>query len=94
MKLRNQCGKVGGVSNVMIVHPKNPARSPRDVVDAAKRKPGELTFSSGGSGTSHHMSGVLFAQMTGTQLLHVRTSRPENVDRHRRIWDAVGAALG
>ena len=62
---------VGGVSNVMIVHPKNPARSPRDVVDAAKRKPGELTFSSGGSGTSHHMSGVLFAQMTGTQLLHV-----------------------
>jgi 2-succinyl-5-enolpyruvyl-6-hydroxy-3-cyclohexene-1-carboxylate synthase len=30
----------------------------------------------------------------GTQLLHVRTSRPENVARHRRVWDAVGAALG
>jgi len=62
---------VGGVSNVMIVHPKNPARSPRDVVEAAKKRPGELTFSSGGSGTSHHLSGVLFAQMTGIQLLHV-----------------------
>jgi tripartite-type tricarboxylate transporter receptor subunit TctC len=62
---------VGGVSNVMIVNPKNPARSPRDVIEAAKRKPGELTFSSGGSGTSHHLSGVLFGQLTGTQLLHV-----------------------
>jgi len=62
---------VGGVSNVMIVNPKNPARSPRDVIEAARRKPGELTFSSGGSGTSHHLSGVLFGQLTGTQLLHV-----------------------
>jgi tripartite-type tricarboxylate transporter receptor subunit TctC len=62
---------VGGVSNVMIVHPKNPAAAPRDVVEAAKKRPGELTFSSGGSGTSHHLSGVLFGQVTGTQLLHV-----------------------
>ncbi|MFZ4759051.1 MAG: Bug family tripartite tricarboxylate transporter substrate binding protein, partial [Burkholderiaceae bacterium] len=62
---------VGGVSNVMIVHPKHPAKTPRDVADAARAKPGELTFSSGGSGTSHHLSGVLFAQTTGTQLLHV-----------------------
>jgi 2-succinyl-5-enolpyruvyl-6-hydroxy-3-cyclohexene-1-carboxylate synthase len=30
----------------------------------------------------------------GTQLLHVRTRRPENVALHRRVWDAVGAALG
>jgi tripartite-type tricarboxylate transporter receptor subunit TctC len=62
---------VGGVSNVMIVHPKHPARTPRDVADAARARPGELTFSSGGSGTSHHLSGVLFGQVTGTQLLHV-----------------------
>jgi tripartite-type tricarboxylate transporter receptor subunit TctC len=62
---------VGGVSNVMIVHPSNPARTPLDVVKEAKAKPGELTFSSGGSGTSHHLSGVLFSQMTGAQLLHV-----------------------
>jgi len=62
---------VGGVSNVMIVHPKNPAATPLDVVEAAKKRPGELTFSSGGSGTSHHLSGVLFGQVTGTQLLHV-----------------------
>ena len=62
---------VGGVSNVMIVSPSSPATHPRDIIAAAKAKPGELTFSSGGSGTSHHLSGVLFGQLTGTQLVHV-----------------------
>jgi tripartite-type tricarboxylate transporter receptor subunit TctC len=62
---------VGGVSNVMIVHPSSAARGPLEVAAEAKAAPGKLTFSSGGSGTSHHLSGVLFAQMTGTQLVHV-----------------------
>ena len=62
---------VGGVSNVMIVNPANPATKPLEVVAAAKARPGTLTFSSGGSGTSHHLSGVLFGQMTGTDLVHV-----------------------
>ena len=62
---------VGGVSNVMIVHPSNPATRPGDVIAAARAKPGELTFSSGGSGTSHHLSGVLFGKLTGTNLVHV-----------------------
>lgn len=62
---------VGGVSNVMIVPPTASAGRPADVVAQAKAKPGTLTFSSGGSGTSHHLSGVLFAQMTGSNLIHV-----------------------
>ena len=62
---------IGGVSNVMIVPPGSKAAAPLDVVAAAKAKPGELTFSSGGAGTSHHLSGVLFARMTGSQLVHV-----------------------
>jgi len=62
---------VGGVSNVMIVPAASTAKGPADVIAAAKAKPGELTFSSGGSGTSHHLSGVLFGNLTGTKLLHV-----------------------
>ncbi len=62
---------LGGVSNVMIVHPTNKAGAPADVIAIAKAKPGESTFSSGGSGTSHHLSGVLFARVTGTELVHV-----------------------
>lgn len=61
---------VGGVSNVMIVPPGSPAKTVADVIAAARAKPG-MTFSSGGSGTSHHLSGVLFGQLTGTQLTHV-----------------------
>ncbi len=30
----------------------------------------------------------------GTQLIHVRSSRSENVELHRKVWDAVGSALG
>jgi tripartite-type tricarboxylate transporter receptor subunit TctC len=59
------------VSNVMIVHPSNPARRVADVIAAAKARPGALTFSSGGNGLSHHLSGVLFQRMTGTELTHV-----------------------
>jgi tripartite-type tricarboxylate transporter receptor subunit TctC len=62
---------IGSVSNVMIVHPENPAQRPADIIASARAKPGEVSFSSGGSGTSHHLSGVLFGNMTNTSLLHV-----------------------
>ncbi len=62
---------VGGVSNVMVVPPTSNAKTVMDVVAAAKSKPGAMTYSSGGSGTSHHLSGVLFGQVSGTDLLHV-----------------------
>jgi tripartite-type tricarboxylate transporter receptor subunit TctC len=61
----------GGVSNVMIVPPTSTATSARDVIALAKAKPGSMNFSSGGNGTSHHLSGVLFAQMTQTEWTHV-----------------------
>ncbi|UYN95128.1 MAG: tripartite tricarboxylate transporter substrate binding protein [Enhydrobacter sp.] len=61
----------GGVSNVLIVSPGNPAKTVADVIAQAKAKPGELTYSSGGVGTSHHMSGVLLELRTGVKLQHV-----------------------
>ena len=61
----------GGVSNLMVVPPGSAWRDPRAVADAAKAKPGTLTYSSGGSGTSHHLSAVLFAHLTNTELVHV-----------------------
>ena len=61
----------GGVSNVLIVHPGNPAKTVADVLAQARARPGELTYSSGGVGTSHHMSGVLLELRTGVKLQHV-----------------------
>jgi len=63
---------VASVVNVMIVPPGNPAKTASDVISAARlRKPGELTYSSGGNGTTHHFSGVIFSGMTGLSLRHV-----------------------
>ncbi len=62
---------IGGVSNVMIVPPNSDAKNVVDIIAAAKAKPGTVTFSSGGSGTSHHISGVLLSQITGIELQHI-----------------------
>jgi len=61
----------GGVSNVLIVHPANPAKTVADLLAQARAKSGEYTYSSGGVGTSHHMSGVLLELRTGLKLQHV-----------------------
>lgn len=63
--------EIGGVSNVMVVPPKGDVQKPEDLIAKAKKNPGKVTYSSGGSGTSHHLSGVLFGQMTETELLHI-----------------------
>jgi tripartite-type tricarboxylate transporter receptor subunit TctC len=62
---------IAAVSNVMTVHPSNPANTPLEVAAQARAKPGQLTYASGGVGTSHHLSGVLFAAMTGVDIKHV-----------------------
>jgi tripartite-type tricarboxylate transporter receptor subunit TctC len=62
---------LGRASNVMVVHPANTAGAPADIVAMAKSRPATITFSSGGSGTSHHLSGVLFAGATAIELVHV-----------------------
>jgi tripartite-type tricarboxylate transporter receptor subunit TctC len=62
---------IAAVSNVMTVHPSNPANTPLEVAAAAKAAPGQLTFASGGIGTSHHLGGVLFASIAGVDIKHV-----------------------
>jgi len=59
------------VANVLILHPSNPAKTVADVVEQARAKKGEFTFSSGGIGTSHHMSGVLLEMRSGVKMTHV-----------------------
>lgn len=59
------------VSNALVVPSRSPIRSVADLVAAAKAKPGLLTHSSGGVGTTHHVSGAMFAQIMGLQVTHV-----------------------
>ncbi|MCX7199804.1 MAG: tripartite tricarboxylate transporter substrate binding protein [Proteobacteria bacterium] len=57
--------------NMLVVHPSLPVRTVKDFIALARQKPGELTYSSGGTGTSQHMAGELFGMLTGTRLTHI-----------------------
>ena len=59
------------LSNVLVLHPSVKANSVKDVIALAKADPGKIAYASSGSGTSIHMSGAMFTQMTGTDILHV-----------------------
>jgi len=59
------------ISNTLVVHPSVPARTAGELVALAKAKPGTIRFGSGGTGGITHLMGELFANLTGTQLVHV-----------------------
>ena len=59
------------LSNVLVVHPSVPAKSVKDVIELAKKEPGKWTYASSGNGTSIHMSGAMFTQLTRTDILHI-----------------------
>lgn len=56
---------------VLAVHPSIPAKSVKDLVTLAKARPGQLTYGTPGVGTSPHLAGELFKQVTGTSIVHV-----------------------
>ena len=47
---------VARVPNVLVVNAASPFRSLKDLVDAARAKPGQLTYSSGGNGSAAHIT--------------------------------------
>jgi tripartite-type tricarboxylate transporter receptor subunit TctC len=57
--------------NVLVIHPSMPVKTIKQLIAIAKSRPGELTYSSGGGGTSQHMSGELFGMMAGVKMTHV-----------------------
>ena len=57
--------------NVLVVHPSLPVSDVRQLVDYAKAHPGALSYGSAGAGTSQHLAGELFKQITGVEMTHV-----------------------
>ena len=56
---------------ILVVNPGVPVRSAAELIAHAKANPGKLSFGSSGVGSASHLSGALFAQMTGVEMLHV-----------------------
>jgi tripartite-type tricarboxylate transporter receptor subunit TctC len=55
----------------LVTSGKSPLTSFKDFAETAKKKPGELTYSTPGSGSPQHLTMELLAQEGGLRLLHV-----------------------
>ena len=64
-------GSVFSAPNMLVVPVNSPYKSVAEVIAAAKASPGRLTFASSGSGTSVHLSAVLFEKMAKIDMIHV-----------------------
>ncbi len=59
------------IPNTLVVRPDFPASSVAELIAHAKANPGKVNFGSQGVGTTPHLTGELFARLTGTTLTHV-----------------------
>ena len=62
---------IGSMPNVLVVRADSTYKTLQDVIAAAKSKPGSINYASSGNGTSQHLSGVFFEQLTGGKMVHV-----------------------
>ena len=59
------------MTNVAVVNPATPVRSIQEFIDYARSRAGGLNFGSPGNGSSAHLTGELFKQVTGISMQHV-----------------------
>ncbi len=64
-------GLIVDIPAALVVHPSLPVRNVQDLIALAKRRPGEMFFSSSGPGAVGHLSGELLNALAGIKLVHV-----------------------
>ena len=62
---------VAKAPNVLVAGPGAKVRDVRELVAAAKARPGGFSYASPGIGSGLHLAGELFKQQTGTDLMHI-----------------------
>ena len=62
---------IGRGPNVLVVRADSPYKSVKDLIAAAKAKPGSLTYASQGNGTSAHLAGEMFTNLAKVEMTHV-----------------------
>ena len=87
---------VAFVPQVMVVQPKHPFKTIKELVDYAKANPGKLNFGSPGNGTAHHLAMELFMGVTGIQMVHIpyRGAGPMMQDFLAGMVDVVFDGMG
>ena len=62
---------VGVTPNAFVVHPSVPVKTMKDFLAFAKARSGQLSYASGGIGSSSHLSMELLQSLTGIKFSHV-----------------------
>jgi len=57
--------------NIVVINSKLPPKTLTELIDYAKAHPKQLNYGTVGIGSSQHLAGAYFEQLTGTQLTHV-----------------------
>ena len=87
------------VPMVLVVNPTLPVKTVKEFVDYAKTKPGQLNYSSSGTGTITHLASAMIASQTGIQMQHIayKGSAPGLVDlaagQTQSMTDTINTAL-
>jgi tripartite-type tricarboxylate transporter receptor subunit TctC len=63
--------RTGFVPNVLVVNPSLPAKSVAELIALAKTKPGSLNYASQGNGSNGHLTGEMFRQQSGVDIVHI-----------------------
>lgn len=58
-------------SYVLVVHPSLPVKSVKELIALAKKRPGEINYSSSGSSGPQHLAGELFKMMAKVDITHI-----------------------
>lgn len=66
-----QVSQIAESPSIMVARLELAAKSVKQLVELARTRPGELTFGSGGQGSSAHLATELFLNVTGTKMTHV-----------------------
>ena len=62
---------VGNIANVLLVGAQQPMKNVKELIAAAKAKPGTIAYGTPGAGSSQHLSGEKFRLDAGVELIHV-----------------------
>jgi tripartite-type tricarboxylate transporter receptor subunit TctC len=70
------------INQALLGHPSLPANNVRELIELARKKPGELTYGTAGIGSAPHMNMVLFESMANVKLVpvHYRGAAPALTD--------------
>jgi tripartite-type tricarboxylate transporter receptor subunit TctC len=77
--------QIATLANCLVVHPAVPAKSVTELLDLARKRPGQLNYGSAGNGSSTHLAAELFKGLAAVDIVHVP---------YRGAADAVVAIVG